>query len=193
MAIPKLQLLEEDADDNLTAQAWDKSLPKKVLELAARMATVAQAHSDWHRRMTSENLNQLNRPFDDSQLQPGMKVYFYKPPSQQEVSTKGRNAKHLAQYHGPATVTAIPRRRQLELQYEGKTFNRDISLVIPAKDFGSLHENSFDPVITTTVATPSLHVKGEIPKEGELEVIKVASSPAESRRSQILHDAHSSA
>ena len=82
MAIPKLQLLEED--DSPTAQAWDKSFPKKLLELAARMATVAQAHSEWHRRMTSEKLNQANRPFDDSQLQPGMKVYFYyKPPSQQ--------------------------------------------------------------------------------------------------------------
>ena len=107
-------------------------LPKKVLELAARMVAVAQAHSEWHRRMTSEKLNQANRPFDDSQLQAGMRVYFYKPPSQQEVSSKGRKAKHLAHYHGPATVTAMPHRRQLELQYEGKTFNRDISLVIPA-------------------------------------------------------------
>jgi hypothetical protein len=96
------------------------------------MAAVAQAHSEWHRRMTSEKLNQANRPFDDSQLQAGMRVYFYKSPSQQDVSSKGRKAKHLAHYHGPATVTAMPRRRQLELQYEGKTFNRDISLVIPA-------------------------------------------------------------
>jgi hypothetical protein len=69
MAIPKLQLLEEEADDSLTAQAWDKSLPKKVLELAARMATVAQAHSEWHRRMTSKKLNQGDRPLDDIQLQ----------------------------------------------------------------------------------------------------------------------------
>jgi hypothetical protein len=68
MAIPKLQLLEEEADDSPAAQVWDKSLPKKVLELAARMVTVAQAHSEWHRRMTSEKLNQANRPFDDSQL-----------------------------------------------------------------------------------------------------------------------------
>jgi hypothetical protein len=126
--------------------------------------------------MTSEKLNQANRPFDDSQLQPGMKVYLYKPPSQQEVSTKGRKAKHLAHYHGPATVTAIPRRRQLELQYEGKAFNRDISLVIPAKDFGNLDEDSFDPVTTETVATPSLHVKGQIPKEGEIVVIKDSST-----------------
>jgi hypothetical protein len=46
MSIPKLQLLEEESDDSPAAQAWDKALPKKVLELAARMATVAQAHSE---------------------------------------------------------------------------------------------------------------------------------------------------
>ncbi len=86
-----------------------------MLELAARMAAVAQSHSKWHRRMTSEKLNQANLPFDDSQLQPGMKVYFYKPPSQQDVFAKGRKAKHLAHYHGPATVLGTPRRRQLEL------------------------------------------------------------------------------
>jgi hypothetical protein len=67
----------------------------------------------------------------------------------------------------------MTRRRQHELQYEEKSFNRDISLVIPAKDFGSSDVDSFDPVITETVAAPSLHVKGEIPKEeGELVVIK---------------------
>ena len=99
--------------------------------------------------MTSEKLNQANRPFDDSQLQVGMRVYFYKPPSQQEVAAKGRKAKHLAHYHGPATVT-VSRRRQLELQYEGKTFNLDISLVIPAKDFNGLEVDSFDPVVTET-------------------------------------------
>jgi hypothetical protein len=36
--------------------------------------------------------------------------------------------------------------------------------------------DSFDPVITETVATPSLHVKGGIPKEGELVVIKDSST-----------------
>jgi len=171
MALPKLQLLEEDSEDSPATQAWDKSLPKKVLELAARMAAIAQAHSEWHRRMTSEKLNQANRPFDDSQLQVGMRVYFYKPPSQQEVAAKGRKAKHLAHYHGPATVT-VSRKRQLELRYEGKTFNRDISLVIPAKDFTDLEVDNFDPVVTEAVSPPSRHVVGEVPKEGELVVIK---------------------
>ncbi len=45
VTIPKLQLLEEEPGVGSTVQAWDKSLPKKVLELAARMAAVAQSHS----------------------------------------------------------------------------------------------------------------------------------------------------
>jgi hypothetical protein len=70
----------------------------------------------------------------------------------------------------------MPRRRQLELQYEGKSFNRDISLVIQAKDFCSLDVDSFDPVTIETVVTPSLHAKGEILKERELVVIKDSST-----------------
>ncbi len=41
MAIPKFQLLEEESGDSSATQAWDKSLPKKVLKLSARMAAVA--------------------------------------------------------------------------------------------------------------------------------------------------------
>ncbi len=73
-------------------------------------------------------------------------------------------------------MTTVPRRRQLELQYEGKAFNRDISLVIPAKDFNGLDVHSFAPVVTEPVSPPSLHVKGESPKEGELVVIKDSST-----------------
>ena len=40
-----------------------------------------------------------------------------------------------------------------------------------------MDEDSFDPVTTDTVATPSLHVQeGAIPKEGELVVIKDSST-----------------
>ncbi len=73
-------------------------------------------------------------------------------------------------------MTAVPRRRQLELQYEGKSFNRDISLVIPAKDFNGLDVDSFDPVVTEAISPPSLHVNGESPREGELVVIKDSST-----------------
>ena len=36
--------------------------------------------------------------------------------------------------------------------------------------------SSFDPVVTEAVSPPSLHVKGEIPKEGELVVTKDSST-----------------
>ncbi len=70
----------------------------------------------------------------------------------------------------------VSRRRQVELRYEGKTFNRDISLVIPAKDFNGLEVDSFDPVVKEAVSPPSLHVNGEVPREGELVVIKDSST-----------------
>ncbi len=70
----------------------------------------------------------------------------------------------------------VSRRRQLELRYEGKTFNHDISLVIPAKDFNGLEVDSFDPVVTEAVLPPSQHVIGEIPREGELVIIKDSST-----------------
>ncbi len=69
-------------------------------------------------------------------------------------------------------MTAVPRRRQLELQYEGKTLNHDISLVISAKDFNGLDVDSFDLVVTEALSPLSTHVEGETPKEGELVIIK---------------------
>ena len=43
----------EDVD-----QFFDQSIIKEQLELAVRMAEVVRATSEWHRRMTSENLSQ---------------------------------------------------------------------------------------------------------------------------------------
>ena len=37
---------------------FDKSLVKDQFELAMRMAEVTRSTSEWHRRMTSENLSQ---------------------------------------------------------------------------------------------------------------------------------------
>ncbi len=43
----------EDVD-----QFFDQSVIKEQLELAVRMAGVVRTTSEWHRRMTSENLSQ---------------------------------------------------------------------------------------------------------------------------------------
>ena len=46
----------EDVDE-----FFDKSIVKDQFELAMRMAEVARSTSEWHRRMTSENLSQTGQ------------------------------------------------------------------------------------------------------------------------------------
>ncbi len=83
--------------------------------------------------MNSHNLNQSGRVISDTPLQPGDKVYFYKPPSQLEVQQRGRKAKHLMDYQGPATIIGSikGRKRQYEFEHNGKRYKRDISMLIP--------------------------------------------------------------
>ncbi len=74
---------------------------------------------------------------EDKGLSPGDRVYFYKPLTQQEVARRGRKAKHLAHYHGPAIVQSQVqgRDRQYIITYNGKQFKRDISMLIPERTF----------------------------------------------------------
>ncbi len=50
-------------------------------------------------------------------LIPGAKVYFYKPPSQAETQARGRKAKHLDHYIGPATIVRQVGSRSFIIQY----------------------------------------------------------------------------
>jgi hypothetical protein len=70
------------------------------------------------------NAHGLNQAGDKTppHLQIGDLVYFYRPPTQQEVTSRTRKAKHLAHYHGPARVLSNVdgRERQYNLEYQGK-------------------------------------------------------------------------
>jgi hypothetical protein len=89
----------EDVDEY-----FDKSIVKDQFELAMRMAEVARSVSEWHRRMTSENLSQNGQLVDLSNMPIGAEAYIYKPPSQQDVIRKGRRAKHIDHYIGPGRI-----------------------------------------------------------------------------------------
>jgi hypothetical protein len=90
-----------------------------------------QRHSQWYKRTNSHNLNQSGPKVEDKGLNTGDRVYFYKPPTQQEIARRGRKAKHLAHYHDPATVQGKidGRDRQYHIMYDGKLFKRDISML----------------------------------------------------------------
>jgi hypothetical protein len=84
---PRLQIVAEGGMDLIEADKnWEKSLSPKVLKLAERLASEAQRQSQWHKRTNAHNLNQFGSRVEDKGLSPGDRVYFYKPPTQQEVA-----------------------------------------------------------------------------------------------------------
>ncbi len=70
-----------------------------------RMAEVARSTSEWHRRMTAENLGQHGQVVNLNELPIGAKAYIYKPSTQQETISRGRKAKHIDHYIGPGIIS----------------------------------------------------------------------------------------
>jgi hypothetical protein len=96
--------------------------------------------------MNAHNLNQSGKVISDKPFEQGSKVYFYKPPSQQEVIQRGRKAKHLMHYQGPAAIVGsiAGRKRQYELEYNGKRYKRDISMLIPEQTMLEIDVTTLD-------------------------------------------------
>ena len=161
---PRLQIVAEGGMDlSESDKNWEKSIFPKVLKLAERLATEAQRHSQWHKRMNSHNLNQSGAKVEEKGLSPGDRVYFYKPPTQQDIARRGRKAKHLAHYHGPAIVQGKieGRDRQYYITYDGKQFKRDVSMLIPERTIKSIDVIRHDPT-----ATASPHIEPALLKPG---------------------------
>ncbi len=78
------QSIIKDAD-----QFFDQSIIKDQMELAVRMAEVTRATSEWHRRMTAENLSQSGYVVDLIKYTVGQKAFIYKPPTQAETIARG--------------------------------------------------------------------------------------------------------
>jgi hypothetical protein len=105
------------------------------------MVDVAKATSEWHRRMTSNNLSQNGKKINLEDYRIGSEVYFYKPPTALEAEKKGRKAKHMDHYAGPARIIKQVGKRSFLIEYRNakgrsKVFQRDagmLSLIHPAR------------------------------------------------------------
>ena len=143
---------------------FDTSLHKAMLELATRLADAANRESEWHRRMTSEKLNMTGRKIAVDLLQTKAKVYFYKPPSQQKAARLGRKAKHCQHYHGPAEIVRKIGTQSYVLSYQGRTYQRDQGMIIPAKHRVSKGKLGIG---RAPIIPPHMHAAGSKPEEGE--------------------------
>jgi hypothetical protein len=91
-----------------------------------RMTEVARSVSEWHRRMTSENLSQTGQLVNLSNMPIGSEAYIYKPPSQQDVIRKGRRAKHIEHYIGPGRMVEVTEVINKDEQVTGEIFAHDL-------------------------------------------------------------------
>jgi transposase InsO family protein len=168
---PRMQIstdLRGNEEDCVTH--WDTTVHNNVLELATRFSKSAVSQSEWHRKMTAEARNQSGKPIENDLLKDGMEVYFYKPPSQAEVIKKGRKAKHLEHYHGPAVIVKKIRTRSYEISYNGKTFKRDAGMLVPVQHLPE-DCSEVDPS-EQVIPKSSLH-REDLPfREGEIIVCK---------------------
>ena len=105
----------------------------------------------------------------------GRQGLFYRPPSQHEVIRRGRKAKHLAHYHGPATIQGKVegRDRQYHLTYDGKSFKRDISMLVPEKDMNAINPEVHDPTaLAPNQVKPALHIGKQPLREEDIIICK---------------------
>jgi hypothetical protein len=139
---------------------------KKVIDLAHSMAEVAQKYSECNRRVTSEKLHAGGKKIDINLLKLGQNVYFYKPPTQEEVLREGRDKKHLYHYHGPAKIVSQIRERQFGLECNGKSFTRDASMIVPEKHFSTGNKGALiacDPTKDPDLTKPRRYKEDEGP------------------------------
>jgi hypothetical protein len=141
----------------------ESTIFNKVCKFAERLAEDAQRHSQWHKRMNVHNLNQSDKVISDKPLEKGDKVYFYRPPSQQEVIKRGRKAKNLMHYQGTASIIGSieGRKRQYQIEYNGKRYWRDISMLIPEQTMLTIDVTTLDVTDSRESKTKhKLHIAG---------------------------------
>jgi transposase InsO family protein len=101
---------------------FDQGIIKEQLELAVRTAEVVRSTSEWHRRMTAENLSQSGQAVDLEKYTIGHKDYVYKPPSMNETIARGRRAKHIDHYVGPGFIIKHIGTRSIVVRTTENTF-----------------------------------------------------------------------
>jgi hypothetical protein len=87
---------------------------------------------------------------------------------QAQAREAGKMHKHLASYHGPATIVEKLRTRQYSIKHNGKIYKRDVEILIPVPHLPEKYRE-FDPAETVIkTIKPSKHGINLELREGEL-------------------------
>jgi hypothetical protein len=157
---------------------FDKSIIKDQFELAMRMAEVTRSTSEWHRRMTVENLGQSGQLVNLANMPIGSEAYIYKPPTQQEAIRRGRKVKQIDHYIGPGRIIRHIGTRSVVISIRDsnnidREYQRDAGMMLLKKPM----PNDVDPEtgrersVGTRISSMKDMRKNAL-KEGELIILK---------------------
>ena len=143
-----------------------------------RMAEVARSTSEWHRRMTAENLGQSGHLVNLANMPIGSEAYIYKPPTQQEAIRRGRKVKHIDHYIGPGRIIRHIGTRSVVISIRDsnnidREYQRDAGMMLLKKPM----PNDVDPEtgrersVGTRISSMKDMRKNAL-KEGELIILK---------------------
>ena len=171
---PRLHINTEEGSEGNdvldVSERFDESDVKKIFELAMSFAEQAKTQSEWHRRMSNEKLDQTGKKRKTSPIPIGSKIWFYKPPSQEEAIAKGRKVKHLSHYHGPAKITKQINKHIYEFQFNGKTYQREQGMLIRHSENKTL-DRSYDHESIDAKLCPTKHNSSPL-RDGEYVITK---------------------
>ncbi len=152
----------------LSTAAWQRAYWNSPW---SELVTEVRSVTEWHRRMTRENLNQSGGVVNLEKFVIGAEIYFYKPPTAQDVKWKGRKAKHLDHYVGPARITKKIIRRQV---VSDSLQNR---MVIRSEYFREKQEclswrRRWETSLLQKLNLSSMLFAGRLPVKGEMVIMK---------------------
>jgi hypothetical protein len=137
------------------------------------MAEVVRSTSEWHRRMTAENLSQSGQAVNLTNYPIGVEAYLYKPPSMAETITRGRRAKHIDHYIGPGIITKHIGTRSMVITLNGRDYQRDAGMIMLEKPRVDEEDpTAADKLIITSQASSRALRLAQPLQEGEFVIIK---------------------
>ena len=87
----------------LNSNDLDQGMSATIMTSVTAFNKIAARIQAIHKTQTALLLSKSGIPGKPYEV--GSKVSFYKPPTAADVMKAGRKAKHLTQFHGPATIT----------------------------------------------------------------------------------------
>lgn len=125
-----------------------------IQESAEAFARAAAQLREQNQRLSAQKLNAGGH---EAKYKVGDAVTFYIPPTASQAERRGRKAKHLSWYRGPAKIVRVLSGTTYQLEHQGTLYNRATSELRPYRGRAGRAKNNSNKGSERQPATPGAH------------------------------------